>query len=292
MPPFANPGGFAETGRMTETIVHPAGTWLDPRSGSLISHAEVIARAARQQAVLLGETHDRYDIHRWQLHVAAGLLATGRRLVMGFEMFPRRVQPALDAFVAGELDARAFLERAEWQSVWGFDPELYLPLFHFCRQFRVPMLALNCYRALVTRVGKEGWDAIPEPERDGLTPAKPATMAYRQYLFDITGGPRPDRAAKSAEDPAFDRFVRAQQTWDRAFACNIVRALEADPEALVVGIIGRGHLEYGYGTPYQLADLGVSRVSVLLPSDEDFTPKEIPIADAIFRLDTTNRAGG
>lgn len=275
---------------MTDTIPHPAGTWLEPRTRSLVDHADLMARMGKQQAVLLGETHDRFDIHRWQLHVAAGLLATGRRLVMGFEMFPRRVQPALDAFVAGELDADTFLEKAEWKTVWNFDPDLYLPLFHFCRQFKVPMRALNCYRALVTRVGKEGWDAIPVEERDGLTPAKPATMEYRQYLFDVTGGARPDREAKSADHLAFDRFVRAQQTWDRAFACNIAYALEDDPEALVIGIIGRGHLEYGYGTPFQLDDLGITRVSVLLPSDEDFESEETPIADAIFRLDTSDRA--
>lgn len=275
---------------MTETISHPAGTWIEPKTGSFISHAELISRLGDRQAVLLGETHDRFDIHRWQLHVAASLLATGRRLVMGFEMFPRRVQPVLDEFVAGRLDVDTFLQKSDWRFVWNMNPELYLPLFHFCRQFKVPMRALNCYRALVTRVGKEGWDAIPVEERDGLTPAKPATVEYRQYLFDITGGARPDREAKSADHLAFDRFVRAQQTWDRAFACNIAYALEENPEALVIGIIGRGHLEYGYGTPYQLDDLGIARVSVLLPSDGDFERQETPIADAVFRLDTMDRA--
>ncbi|HUH76568.1 MAG TPA: ChaN family lipoprotein, partial [Devosia sp.] len=175
---------------MTTTIAHPAGTWLVPATGTAIPHAELIARMAGQQVVLLGETHNRYDIHRWQLHVAASLLASGRPLVLGFEMFPRRVQPALDAYVAGDLDTESFLIQSEWQQVWGFDPALYLPLFQFCRQFKLPMLALNCYRALVSRVGKEGWDAIPEAERDGLTPAKPASAAHRQHLFEITGGVR------------------------------------------------------------------------------------------------------
>jgi uncharacterized iron-regulated protein len=240
--------------------------------------------------VLLGETHDRFDIHRWQLHVAAGLLASGRPLMLGFEMFPRRVQPALDAYVAGALDTENFLVQSEWQQVWGFDPALYLPLFQFCRQFKVPMLALNCYRALVSRVGKEGWDAIPEAERDGLTPAKPASAAHRRHLFEITGGVREGREAQSAADPAFDRFVRAQQTWDRAFACNIAKALAASPDALVIGIIGRGHMDYGHGTPFQLADLGVSKIGLLVPTDTDFTPSETPIADGVFRLDTMDAA--
>lgn len=267
---------------------HAPGTWIDPVTGDAIEHGSLLARLAGRQAVLLGETHNRFDIHRWQLHVAAGLLALRGNIAMGFEMFPRSVQPVLDAYVAGEFDTANFLEKVEWKTVWGFDAALYLPLFQFCRQFRVPMLALNCHRPLVTRVGKEGWDAIPDDERDGVSPSKPASAAHRRYLFDITGGARGDRAATGADDPAFDRFVRAQQTWDRAFACNIAKALDGPEPPLVIGIIGRGHLEYGYGTPYQLADLGVENVVVLLPSDDaqfDLS-KHADIGEAVFRLDT------
>lgn len=262
---------------------HTAGQWHDPATGARLTHTDVMAGAARQRVVLLGETHDRFDIHRWQLHVCAGLHALREDIAVGFEMFPRRVQPVLDRWVAGELTVAAFLERAEWQTVWRFDPALYLPLFEFCRQLRLPMLALNCERSLVTRVGQEGWAAIPEAELDGLTPARPATDAYRSYLFELTGGSRPNRDATSPDDPRFDRFVRAQQTWDRAFACNIACIAQAAEAPLVIGIIGRGHLEYGHGTPFQLADLGIDATSILLPTDAD-TPAPGSIANAVFRL--------
>jgi len=267
-------------------VTHRSGAWLDPATGEEVAHQDLLARMARQRVVLLGETHDRFDIHRWQLHVAAGLLALRGNIVLGFEMFPRRVQPVLDAWVAGQLDTETFLAQSEWDVVWRFDPDLYLPLFQFCRQFGVPMRALNCHRPLVTRVGKEGWDAVPVDERDGLTPARPASPEYRRYLFDITGGGRAGREMADPQDPAFDRFVRAQQTWDRAFACNIAAALAAPDAPLVIGIIGRGHLEYRHGTPFQLADLGVSDVSVLLPSDAEHFDMSVgsDLADAIFRL--------
>jgi uncharacterized iron-regulated protein len=259
---------------------HPLGTWIDPSSGRLIDEADLMRDMATRQAVLLGETHTIAEIHRWQLHVATVLRFIRRNVAVGFEMFPRRVQPVLDEWAAGELTSAQFLEKAEWKTVWGYDAELYMPLFHFCRQQRVPMLALNCYRALVTRVGKEGWDAIPEEERDGLTPSAEATMAYREYLFGL-GLNRSPTAPVSAMDPSLDRFIRAQQTWDRAFACNIARALRQPDPPLVIGII-----EYGHGTPYQLRDLGVPAPAVLLPS----TPvrhdaRDIDgIADAIFAL--------
>lgn len=262
----------------------PPATWFDPNLAETLLHQPLIARLATRNVVLLGETHTRYDIHRWQLAVATALHAH-RPIAIGFEMFQRRQQGVLDAFVAGAFASKAdFLEAVEWGEVWRYDAELYWPIFHFCRSAGVPMLALNCYRPLVTRIGKDGWDAVPLDERDGLTPARAALPAYRSYLGRIAGPG--DRASDPA---AIDRFVRAQQTWDRAFAQNIARAHESakglsDPP-LIVGIIGRGHLEYGYGTPFQLADLGVDKVTALLPTDEDFDPVRDPaIADALFRL--------
>lgn len=266
------------------------GQWLDPRSAESRSHQSVMRDMAQKQVVLLGERHDRYDIHRWQMHISASLFALRDDLAVGFEMFPRRLQPVLDEWVARKLDAETFLERAEWGKVWGFAADLYWPLFHFCREFRVKMLALNCRRDLVTRVGKEGWDAIPQEERDGLTSARTASLAHREHLLRLTNGGPPAMQGKSADAPEFDRFVRAQQTWDRAFACNIAAYLNEKPEALVVGIIGRGHMEYGFGTPDQLDDLGINQVGVLLTEDvgdaaSTLKVAEMPaIAHAVFGL--------
>ena len=111
-------------------------------------------------------------------------------------------------------------------------------------------------------------------------PSRAALPGHRAYIGRLTG---------RAEHEVTDRFLRAQMVWDRAFACNIAAALGAGPTAprLVVGIIGRGHLEYGYGTPYQLGTLGVSRSAVLLPSAEaSLEPAAVAgIGAAIFRID-------
>lgn len=54
---------------------------------------------------------------------------------------------------------------------------------------------------------------------------------------------------------------------------------------------GRGHLEYGHGTPYQLADLGIRDVAVLLPNDtETVHLEEEPIADGLFGLPQIERS--
>ncbi|MDR1941156.1 MAG: ChaN family lipoprotein [Endomicrobium sp.] len=257
-------------------IKHPRNAWIETVNGAELDKTNLLKAMSQKQAVLLGERHDIAEIHRWQLHTANYLHAYRSKMFMGFEMFPVSVQPVLDRWVAGELKTEEFLNLAQWDKVWGFPPEIYLPLFHFCRQNCVPMVALNCYRELVTRVGKEGWDAIPESERDGLTPSATALEAHKKYLSKLMG--------KEVEE----RFVRAQQTWDRAFACNIKKALDKfGSDYLAVGIIGKGHLEYGYGTPYQLKDLSINDTAVLLPSaEETLETDEIKnIADAICRID-------
>ncbi len=100
----------------------------------------------------------------------------------------------------------------------------------------------------------------------------------------MTGGGSPNRKASSPGDPAFDRFVRAQQVWDRAFACVLAEALAARPGALAVGILGRGHAEYGFGTADQLDDLGIAPVRVAVPAITRSweAPVPRPVADLVF----------
>lgn len=264
-------------------VSHPAATWLDPTSGQPLPQNSLLTQLLKKNVILLGEQHDVAEIHRWQLHVIAMLFSHHPHIAVGFEMFPHRLQTVLDEWVAGRHTTASFLQECEWEQIWKFDADLYLPLFHFCRQFRIPMVALNCRRSLVSEVGKMGWDAINEQDRDGLTPAAPASDNYRRYLFNAVGSVR---GATSAMDPKFDSFVRAQQTWDRAFACNIVNALR-DTSRLIFGIIGAGHLEYGFGTPYQLRTLGEEKIAILLTNEKDTLPLEIDRrrADAIFRID-------
>lgn len=102
------------------------GQWLQP-GGERLSPPALFRELAEQEVVLLGEQHDCMDHHRWQLSTLAGLHARRPDMVIGLEMLPRDAQPALDAWVAGELDEQAFLDDSRWRTAWGFDPELYFP---------------------------------------------------------------------------------------------------------------------------------------------------------------------
>ncbi len=257
------------------------GTWRTS-SGYFVTESDAYLLLGSGSVVLLGELHDSARDHSWQAEVIRAL-AGRQATAVGFEMFPWTAQPALDAWSRGELDFAGLIEAVRWAEVWGYDPELYRPVLEACRAASASIFGLNVDRAIVKAVRNAGWGALPAAESAWLSPAAAPRSAYRRYLFEMTGGARPDRAAKDPADPAFDGFVRAQQVWDRAFACRIASALSGEPGRLVIGIIGRGHLEYGFGVPDQLADLGVGAVRVALPEAEGMVPGEGPIADLAFR---------
>jgi uncharacterized iron-regulated protein len=260
------------------------GTWTRPASRATTPGPAVLARAANARVVLLGEHHDRMAHHRWQAQVIAGLLARRRAVVVGFEMFPRRAQPVLDRWVAGELDVPTFLADVHWDRVWGFPARLYLPLFELARANRLPMTALNVDRALVSRVARDGWAGVPDAEREGVGTPAPATPAYAASLAETF---RAHGHADGDADPdAERRFVEAQLTWDRALAEGIATAAARHPDAVVVGVMGSGHIEHAFGVPHQLAALGVRDVVTLIPWDasRDCSGLAPDLADWVFGI--------
>lgn len=288
------------------------GAWIDLKTGQSIDRGELFRDlVAKTSVVLLGESHTDADHHRWQLYTLAALYGRGKNIVIGFEAFPRRLQAVLDDWVEGKLTDEAFLKASEWRQVWGYDAALYMPLFQFARLNRIPMVALNVEQKLVSRVGQQGWESVPASEREGLSDPAPASPAYQRELarvylikkalppgadpLSVSQGPSPAEPAESAVDeavkePEFKRFVQAQQTWDRAMAEALADAKRKFSDATVVGILGSGHVEGGYGVAHQLKDLAIAEVKSLIPvpTEEACMLVGTSFADAVFTLPHTD----
>jgi uncharacterized iron-regulated protein len=285
------------------------GGWIDVKTGRSIDRGELFGDlVAKNAVVLLGESHTDVDHHLWQLHTVSALYGRGGNIVIGFEAFPRRLQSVLDDWIAGKLTDEAFLKASEWRQVWGYDAALYMPLFQFARLNRIPMIALNVERTLVSEVGQKGWDAVPVSEREGLSEPAPASAGYQRELARVYvvkksmppgaadrlmagQGPapaEPDEAAvtDALTQPEFKRFVAAQQTWDRAMAQGLADAKRKYSNATVVGILGSGHVEEGYGVPHQLKDLGVAELRTFIPESVAAACAHVgtSYADAVFTL--------
>ena len=260
----------------------PMGTWVDPSSNE--QRDDAVAALAKRGVVLLGESHDQAEHHRWQLHTITALFRHRPDMVLGFEMFPRRVQPVLDRWSKGELNKSDFMREVDWPRIWGFADGLYLPLFHFARMHRLPMLALNIDRATNRRVAAQGLASASITEREGVGDPVPASSFYRDRLFECFKKHPAARQDARAASERFERFVCAQQFWDRAMAEAIAGARRDARRPLIVGVMGSGHIEYGDGVPHQLAALGVDDVATALPwpAHTDYPVHDPPIADVLF----------
>jgi uncharacterized iron-regulated protein len=280
------------------------GQWLRPAGQTTVNHTDIIAELAERPVVLLGEVHIENEHHRWQLHTLAALYAKKQNMAIAFEAFPRSIQPVLDKWVKGDLGIAEFLKLSRWNDVWRFDANYYLPLFHFARQHRIPMIAMNVERSLIRAIGKKGFKSIPAEDREGISRPAPVSVPYRKSLrtiFDLHQNvlatfpqkPPQNGSQKTPSPPQFDkarfdRFVEVQSTWDRAMAEAIYKSRNKISPPLVVGIVGMGHLEFGYGIPLQLKDLGIDDAAVLLPWGPNRTcadlnsPEGTAIADVVF----------
>lgn len=267
----------------------PAATWVAPADAQKapIAPSEIVARASARRVVLLGEQHDIADHHRWQLQMLAALHAARPAMVVGFEMFPRRVQGALDRWVAGELTEAQFLAQTDWRNVWRLDASLYMPLFHWARMNRVPMIAINIDRELTREVSEKGFDAIPIERREGVSRPVEPSADYTKWLLGVyREHQRSGTQNVAATDPAFRRFVESQLLWDRAMAESLATAHNRTGSPLVVGILGSGHIARGYGVPHQLKAMGISEVMSLLPWSSNAECGELVagFADAVYGL--------
>ncbi|HXZ53142.1 MAG TPA: ChaN family lipoprotein [Burkholderiales bacterium] len=271
---------LASAGACAQPCLRP-GEWFSTTGETPhgIPASVVLAASAQREVVLLGEQHDVADDHVWQLATLAALHGARPQMAIGFEQFPRRVQPVLDAWIAGRLTEKQFLEQSEWREVWSYPPELYLPLFRFARINGIPMIALNVDRELIDAVATKGWDGVPDALKDGVSRPAPASKAYLDMLRRIY------KEHPQRDGAEFAHFVDSQLTWDRAMAEALARG-RSDARPLVVGIIGSGHLRFGYGVRHQLRALGVDNVATLLPVAADSRCEQLgaDIADAVFAI--------
>ncbi len=260
----------------------PDGQWLLPESGNILNQYEFLDQMPLEGVVLLGEHHANSAHHKWQLETIKSLHKNQPNMTIGLEMFPRRTQPILDQWIRGEIDKYQFVELTEWNTIWSFSFDDYLPILVYAQNNQIPLIALNVSRKLLDRVRESGWHRIPINEREGIgNPARPS-RAYAQTL--AVSFKRHQPQTRTIDKVGFKRFVQKQLLWDRAMAEGIANAYKRDSKQLIISLMGSWHIIGGHGVPYQLDDLGVNSVTKLIPWDDNLSCDSIDrqFSDAIF----------
>ncbi|MCC5795314.1 MAG: ChaN family lipoprotein [Chromatiales bacterium] len=236
----------------------------DSHSGELLDPAALAERLSGVRLLLIGETHMASEFHRVQRLTLEALHASGRSVLIGLEMFPRASQTKLDGWIQGHFTEPGFVERSGWYGHWGYNWRYYREIFLFAREHDLPMYGINIPREVVSAVRRDGFDGLDESMRRHFAHRPlPATDEFRRMYvayFD-------EDDALHLGEQMLPGLLDAQIAWDAAMGWNAIEALESHPDsdAIMVILIGAGHVTYGLGSERQVAPHFDGRVASLVP---------------------------
>ncbi len=248
----------------TAPLVLDAAT--DTATGQALSPDELAAKLDGVRVLFVGESHTSIEFHNVQLAVVQALARRGRPVLLGLEMYPYTEQAALDLWNSGTVDEAAFVAQSRWYRMWGYHWNYYRDIFLAARAAKISLHAVNTPREVVSAVRKKGFkDLTPEeaahiPERIDVDDAE--HMKLFRAFFE--GG---DGLHSTMSDEMWTAMFRAQCTWDATMGYNAVQALKQDgrPDAIMVVLIGSGHVAYGKGAERQARLWFDGKMASLIP---------------------------
>ena len=233
-----------------------------------VSTDTFLARVVSAEMVCVGEQHDDAQHHAIQHALLETLVARSERtLALGLEMVQRPWQRTLDDYSRGDLDEGRLAEVLEWRTRWGFDFEMYEPLFHTAHEQGVRLLALNAPKELTRAVARMGLEHLSAEVRDSLPELNLNDEGHRRFFWAAMGfgepgahhggphGPHGDPHQTPSDphhphDPhhgsghgmagSAERFYTAQVIWDETMAESAAAWL-GDASRQVMVIAGNGH---------------------------------------------------
>lgn len=245
------------------TLTVASGGLYETKTGRAVTIEQIAAAADGAAFVLIGESHDNAEHHKFQADVIRALAARGRNTFVGMEMFPFTAQTALNNWTLGKLSEEEFIQRSDWKKAWGFDYALYKPIFDAVREYSLPLLGLNVPRDMVRKVGRSGPSGLAQEEY-GDIPALDLTFgAHKELFLAMIGG-------SAAHGAMSDNMYAAQVLWDTAMASSARRFWNRYPRfksAVSVVLAGSGHIMYDYGIGYRLKQMGLGPRLVLVGLD-------------------------
>lgn len=237
----------------------------DTAAGTTLTPADLARRLEGVRLVLVGEGHTEMDTHRVEKRVVEELAGAGQRVTIGLEMYPYTEQKALDDWIAGRLSEGAFLDASRWYANWGYNWLYYRDIFLFARERKIPLVAINAPREVVSAVRKKGFQGLTPEEAAHIPTDIDAKNADHMRFFKATLG---DAAFHGGMDEAaWQSMLDAQCTWDATMGRHAVQPLgnDPDPRAVVVVLVGAGHVEYGLGIERQVKRTFDGKIASVIP---------------------------
>lgn len=242
-----------------ETIIPP------PKRVDLDGLAD---RLASYDVVFFGETHDNEAGHLHQLQLLRLMHERRPNLVLAMEMFERDVQPALDAYLAGETDEEAFLAESR---PWPNYRKAYRPLIEYCKAHGLQVIASNVPTSIARDVARGA--SVEEIESPFAADySRHPENAYWRAFRDAMSPQGDGGSHGELDDDTLEAFYRSQCLKDDTMAESIMLVLQkaelaGDERPFVLHLNGSFHTERRLGiiprTAERVAGLRIGLVTMV-----------------------------
>jgi uncharacterized iron-regulated protein len=262
-------------------------------SGKALPFAKMIQEMKTSRIVYVGETHNSLPIHDLQARIVEALYEQDRSLCIGLEMFPVTVQDVLTKWSLGYMTEEEFVREAQWYINWNFNFAFYRRVFLFAKENKIPIMALNAPREIITKIRMQGWDALSDADK-AIVPKPDLTHPeHRQLIRAIFEGMDiPHQMRGAGLDMMFEGLYRSQSAWDHVMAANAVKDVNREQRKMVV-LVGSGHLIYNLGInmrAYQASKLPFKTViSVFVPKGKPSFTVARSLGDYLFGIPEEDR---
>lgn len=199
------------------------------------------------QVIFLGESHLSEFDHKAHLNFFTRLTESETRsVIVVAEMFDERSQLKLEEF--GSRADFVDIDHALWKEQWGLYPyHLYRPLWDQIKKSGFRLTHLRPSPILLKFVDEEGVSAVMPFLQDFVL----GPEAYRQHLKRVASLHLPSDGFVEPERMLDSLFFR-QCFLDEYMSWRIAQLLKEEPEALVIVLVGWGHLDGPWGIPARL----------------------------------------
>ncbi len=269
----------ADSGQIYTLEQLPAGA---PTS-AISSFSKIIDKLSSYRVVYVGETHNSPADHLLQFRIIQALYKKHPDLAIGMEMFPRESQKALDGYTTNDtgMSENVFLKKSRYFKTWGYDFRLFRDIFNFAHTYRIPVVALNLDRHIVSEIFKTGSITGLKPEEKLKIPrdrdlSMPGYADRLRKIMDI-------HTEEMKKHGTTGGFIKAQAVWDETMAKNIAQYLTRHPRTRMVVLAGIEHIRKDSGIPPRVARyLRLRQASVVNITSQDQYSNIADIADYFF----------
>ena len=228
---------------------------------------EALASVKPGSIILLGEEHNTQEQPKFQIEVMQAIRSMNMLVSVGMEFVSYPFQNFVDQYRSGSLIEADFLKNILWS---GFKFDFYREQIRFPKLGESQTIALNAPQFLTAKVAKLGLGSLSQDEL-ALLPAhfQTGNASYFERFKNIMQEHLPNAEALNS-------YFAAQSIWDDTMAWKATDFIKANPNQVLVIVVGEFHTQYGGGLPERIKARGIENlISFSLINTKDMDANEL-----------------